>query len=114
MLFRNAPISGIPLPALGMCSQFEGEGGAGGGEGAGAAAAPDVDVETDAVVDAREDACDKGGGEGGGEGEGAAAGAGAGRTAFVATRDGRRSRDVSIARSSGRVSIGTRATRVRV
>ena len=114
MLCLNALISGMP-PPLGMCSQLEGEGDDGGGEGEDAGtmetAGEDEDVDMDAEVDAREDTCDKGGGEGA---DGTAAGAGAGGTAFDVTREGRRSRDVSIVRSSGRASIGTRATRVRV
>lgn len=104
-LCRNALISGIPA-AFGMCSQLEGEGGAGGGEGEGATA--DVSVGTDAAVDAREDAC-----EGEGEEKGAGAGAGAGGPVLVVVGDGRRGGEVSIARSSGRESMGTRAMRVR-
>lgn len=110
MLCRNALISG---PVLGMCNQFEGEGGAGGGEGAGAAAA--ADVETDVEADAREDTGEyKGGGEGGGEGESTGAGAGVRGPALVAIGDGLRGGEMIVGRSSGRVSIGTRAMRVRV
>jgi hypothetical protein len=113
MLCRNALIRGIP-PFLGMCSQLVGEGGPAGGEGARSeAAAADVDV------DASEDACEsRGGGDGGGDGEGAGAGtgvcAGARENFLVTVGDGLRSGVVSIARSSGRVSMGIRAIRVRV
>jgi len=101
MLCRNALISGIPA-AFGMCSQFEGERGAGGGEGAGAAA------DEDACEDARE-----GEGEGEGKGESAGASTGAWGPVLVDVGDGPRDGEVSIARSSGRVSMGTRAMRVR-
>ena len=120
MLCRNALINGIPPLVLGMWSQFVGEGGAVGGEGARVeVAVADVDVDVD--VDAREGACEsRGGGEGGGEGEDAGAGAdadvcaGERKVVLFAVGDGLRSGLVSIARSSGRVSMGARAIRVRV
>ena len=113
MLCRKALISGIP-PVLGMCSQFVGEGGEVGGEGARVeVAVADVDVD----VDAREGVCMSRGGGGEGDGEGGAGTgvcAGGRKVVLFAVGDGLRSGLVSIARSSGRVSMVARAIRVRV
>ena len=99
---------------MGMCSQFVGEGGEVGGEGARVeVAVADVDVD----VDAREGVCMSRGGGGDGEGEGGAGTgvcAGGRKVVLFAVGDGLRSGLVSIARSSGRVSMVARAIRVRV
>ena len=101
---------------MGMWSQFVGEGGEVGGEGARVeVAVADVDVDVD--VDAREGVCMSRGGGGEGDGEGGAGTgvcAGGRKVVLFAVGDGLRSGLVSIARSSGRVSMVARAIRVRV